>query len=82
MRLRQHPQNMRLPSQVLARALQRSAVFKVEVHAVGHLLAVLVGDVRGVESEEGVAFCDDAGGLLRIGVRFMGRKKKQGCEWG
>lgn len=63
MRLRQHPQHMRLPCQVLARALQRAAVFEIEVHAVGHLLAVLVGDVRGVESEEGVAFRDDAGSL-------------------
>lgn len=81
MRLRQRPQNMRLPRQVLARALQRAAVFEIEVHAVGHFLAVLVGDVRGVESEEGVAFCDDAGGLLRVGVRVMcgenmGRRKE------
>jgi prepilin-type processing-associated H-X9-DG protein len=74
MRLRQRPQDMRLPRQVLARALQRAAVFEFEVHAVGHFLAVLVGDVRGVEPEQGVAFCNDAGGLLRVGVRIWGGK--------
>jgi len=73
MRLRQRLQNMHLPRQVLARALQRATVFEIEVHAVGHLLAVLVGDVRGMELEERVAFCDDARGLLEVGVRFICR---------
>jgi len=76
MRLRQRSQDMRLPREVLARALQRAAVFEMEVHAVGHFLAVLVGDVRGVEPGKGVAFCDNAGGLLRVGVRIWGGKSR------
>lgn len=71
MRLRQRSQDMGPSRQVLARTLQRATVFEIKVHAVGHFLAVLVGDVRGVDPEEGVSFCDDVGGLLRVGVRFV-----------